>query len=165
MTWVSLEQFEKVEAELVQARRERDMACDLRIADCKGRDGVIAERTAERDALRAALEREIGLCTFCGRTGLRDGEPCKFCRFMREALRGTVQPKASLDEKHGKKWEVHTQPMPYASDFDFLVTDDDQQALEAAQSAVELRWDNLEPGQEFTVRVVMRAADQTTEPP
>ncbi len=47
------------------------------------------------------------------------------------------------------KWEI--QPHPYDSSFDFYVTDDDKQALEAIKDAAERAWDNMCPGDEATV--------------
>lgn len=57
------------------------------------------------------------------------------------------------DSSHKHRWEI--EPHPDTSDFDVMVTDDDDAALEAAHRAIENAWDNMEPGDEVVVKIRM----------
>lgn len=59
--------------------------------------------------------------------------------------------KEGCDDDHTHKWEII--PHPYDSDFDVLVTDDDDEALRAIQEAAEKAWDACEPGQTQTITI------------
>jgi hypothetical protein len=51
----------------------------------------------------------------------------------------------------GYKWSIY--PHPYNSDVDYLVTNDDGEALDAAQAACESAWNEIEPGMAYTVTI------------
>lgn len=53
------------------------------------------------------------------------------------------------------KWEI--EPNPWNGDFDVMVTDDDQEALNAIKDAAEQAWDQSEPGEERIIKVRMNA--------
>ena len=66
----------------------------------------------------------------------------------------TVQPDHSCDdadEGHVYRWEI--EPHPYSTDYDTYVTDDDQQARQAAMDAAELLWDEMSPGDDVSVKI------------
>lgn len=47
------------------------------------------------------------------------------------------------------RWEIS--PHPYSTDFDTYVTNDDEQARQAAMDAAEAAWDQMEVGEEIHV--------------
>jgi hypothetical protein len=51
----------------------------------------------------------------------------------------------------GHKWSIC--PNPYNNDVDYLVTNDDGDALLAAQDAAESAWNEIEPGMMYTVTI------------
>lgn len=60
----------------------------------------------------------------------------------------------SEEETRGKVWKWEIWPHPYDSDFDFMVTDNDPEALEAILYAAEIHlWDGHDGG-ERVMRVV-----------
>jgi hypothetical protein len=65
------------------------------------------------------------------------------------------------DGAHKHKWEI--EPHPDTSDFDVMVTDDDDQALEAAHRAIENAWDGLMPGEEIVVKIRLNASSVQSE--
>ena len=56
------------------------------------------------------------------------------------------------------KWEI--EPHPYSPEFDTYMTDDDQDALEAARQALENLWDDMNPGDDVMVIIKMREPSQ-----
>jgi hypothetical protein len=65
------------------------------------------------------------------------------------------------DGGHKHKWEI--EPHPDTSDFDVMVTDNDDHALEAAHRVIENAWDGLMPGQEVVVKIRLNATSAQSE--
>jgi hypothetical protein len=59
------------------------------------------------------------------------------------------------DGSHKHRWEI--EPHPDTTDFDVFVCDDDMHALESLRAVAEKVFDDMEPGQERTIKIRMNA--------
>jgi hypothetical protein len=64
-------------------------------------------------------------------------------------------------EGHKYKWEI--EPHPYDSDFDVLVTDDDDAALQALLDVAEQVWDGMQSGDEQAIKIRCNAVGKNGE--
>jgi hypothetical protein len=78
--------------------------------------------------------------------------PCD-CPLCKTTASDAAEGCSCPDGSH--KWEIT--PNPWSGDFDVLVTDDDQEALNAIKDAAEQAWDQSEPGDKRTITIRMNA--------
>lgn len=62
------------------------------------------------------------------------------------------------DGDHKHKWEI--EPHPSTHDADVLVVDDDKEALQWLLATAESVWDDMEPGEERTIKIRCNAVTE-----
>lgn len=73
----------------------------------------------------------------------------------------TVECDEGCDSSHKHKWEI--EPHPDTSDYDVMVSDKDDEALEAIHRVVEHIFDDITEGEERVIRIRLNRVPETVE--